>query len=455
MTKPSRRSINPIGRWVLISGCDSGFGFHSSLNLIEHGFGVISACLTQDGRDKLVKASGNNPNLHAFQCDVTNTQQVNELVESVQEITDNELWAVINNAGIVVTGNIDYLELQDFRDVMEVNYFAAVNLIIKCIPMLKTSRGRIINISSSCGFLAMPSNAPYNSSKFGFRGLSDTIRRDLRSWGINVSIIEPGTMKTPFIESYYSLMLEKLKKAPEDIQEQYGINSMEQHCLKASKRMKKIAENPKKVIGDIYHAVSSKRPKYQYRPGFWAKFILPSLNKLPYRSSDKALAQTGSVLPQSIKNRGKVKIEIYQSYDASVEELWTKWLDYAWIQNAGLKMRIKIEDKGDKYGKGCTRFVPFYKNWGIREGITSVDYPKKLYYKVMNPGWTTFPVNVHKGTVRFISNNNKNNDDKNHSYIKWAVEFTPKPIFRLFIKGFLQSMIKKYLKRLKIYLEQQ
>lgn len=443
----TKKIVNPIGRWVLITGCDSGFGFLSTISLLDQGFGVISACLTEQGRDNLKEASGNNSRLHSIQCDVTNSKQVEDLIDTTKKITDNELWALVNNAGVACPCRIDFLNLDDFRRVFEVNFFAAVNLTQHCIPMLKNSRGRIVNISSTCGFFAMAGNSPYNASKFAIEGFSDTIRRDLHVWGINISIIQPGNMCTAISKNYYRTMEQIFENSPESIQKQYGIENLKKYCEEREKILHKISQDPQLVITDILHAIKSKRPKIRYRPGTWAKYIFPFMNSLRNRRSDMILRLIDEIPPSLLlKNRGQFTLELYEKFPGTPEEVWDAWLEYLWIQGADIIVP-RIESKGDIHGAGCNRLMPFYKNWGIREGITDADYPRKLFYKVLNPSAFTFPVRAHNGMVRFIP------DENGNTIIKWVINFTPMFMSRLFVVAFTKVMIKKILTNLKVHLE--
>ena len=439
--------VNPNCRWVLITGCDSGFGFLSSLYLVKKGFGVISACLTQEGVDHLTRLREEYPQLHAFLCDVTNLDQIHNLIEHVKLVADNNLWGLINNAGIVIPGCVDFLQLADYRKVMEVNFFAAVKLTQECLPLLKRSRGRIVNLSSTCGFVAMPANSPYNSSKFALEGFSDTLRRELKIWGIKVSIIEPAVMRTSISSEYYSLMKKKFLESPISIQEEYGKDTFEAFCETNEKFISRITEKPDVVVKDIFHAISSKRPKHRYRSGFFSKALFVPLHLSPSSYTDWVLNITQKPpLPQAIRSRGKYLLEVYETYPDPPNVVWSCWLDYLWKNGAELLTQPRIEKKGDENGKDCVRFIPFFKNHGIREGIISTDYPHKLNYTVMNPSWTTFPVNYHYGTVRFIP------CKPNNTTIQWLVEYTPKILCRVFVPSFLRIIIKKYLKKLKSYM---
>ena len=137
-------------RIILITGCDSGFGALSSANLSACGYRVVSACLTEEGAERL----RNNVALTVI-CDVTKDEDVARLAFEVAKLSADEnlcLWAVINNAGVAPIGYMDWITMASIRKAMDVNYFGADSVIRAMLPQLKKTKGsRIINISSVAG----------------------------------------------------------------------------------------------------------------------------------------------------------------------------------------------------------------------------------------------------------------------------------------------------------------
>ena len=106
-----KSDVIPYARWVVITGCDSGFGFQTCLALAARGFGIIAACLTPQGQSQLRETVGNNPRVEAIVCDVTHPEMVCQFVERIRNICPDQLWGLVNNAGITIPGYIDYLTL--------------------------------------------------------------------------------------------------------------------------------------------------------------------------------------------------------------------------------------------------------------------------------------------------------------------------------------------------------
>jgi hypothetical protein len=155
LSSSGRQSIKPSERSskvVVITGCDTGFGLLAAQELHKQGYLVVAACLTADGCARLAGKV-----TKAVQCDVTSQDSLDNLAREVQNLLtstgkSNKLWAVINNAGIGLGGNIDWLTMAATRQVLEVNFFGAVATTKSFLPLLKRCKdSRIVNISSLAG----------------------------------------------------------------------------------------------------------------------------------------------------------------------------------------------------------------------------------------------------------------------------------------------------------------
>jgi NAD(P)-dependent dehydrogenase (short-subunit alcohol dehydrogenase family) len=250
--------VIPYRCWILITGCDSGFGYLAARQLLERGFGVIALCLTEQGCHDVSKNVQPYVQLHPIQCDISQPEDLKRLQAELLKYGDGKLWAVINNAGIAIPGNIDFLNMDDFRKVMEVNFFAPVAITQYCIPLLKQSRGRIINISSTCGLVTLAANAPYNCSKFSLRAFTDTLRREVSIWGIGVSLILPGVMKTPIQHKYIETLDKKFKQAQQDIRSAYGEAYWQDVVNHTARGINLMAGNPQQVVDAMHYIL----PKY-------------------------------------------------------------------------------------------------------------------------------------------------------------------------------------------------
>ncbi|CAH1253428.1 DHRS9 [Branchiostoma lanceolatum] len=190
------RIPNTSDKFVLITGCDSGFGREDAIRLDGLGFRVFAACLTEKGEEEIRKSCSER--VVTLRMNVADQESVKQGLQTVKgHVGDKGLWGLVNNAGISgrVAGNMDWLTLQDYHQVFAVNFFGLVDVTHTFLPLLKKAGGRIVNMSS-CTARMEPGTGPYAASKFAVEGFSDGFRRCLKTAGVSVHIIEPGYFKT-------------------------------------------------------------------------------------------------------------------------------------------------------------------------------------------------------------------------------------------------------------------
>lgn len=181
---------------VIITGCDSGFGYLTAVELSKQGYHVIATCMTVEGASKIKDTVA-----AVVYCDVTKEECIIELSSVVNHYMEEhkekklKLWSLINNAGICATGYIDWTPMEVYRNVMEVNYFAPIRLTKEFLPLLKRANGaRIVNLSSLAGFLSGHFMGPYSASKHALEGVGKAMREELSPWNIHVCHMNPGFM---------------------------------------------------------------------------------------------------------------------------------------------------------------------------------------------------------------------------------------------------------------------
>ena len=179
-----------------MTGASTGIGLDAARKLAGDGFRVFGTVRRPEDGKRLEQA-GVTPLL----VDVTDQESIAAASARVAEkLNSAPLVGLVNNAGIALPGPVELLELSAFRSVFEVNLFGVVAVTKAFLPLLKESRGRIINISSMWVVHLAPFNAPYASSKCALEALSDCLRRELYPYGIDVIVIRPGNVKTPIWE---------------------------------------------------------------------------------------------------------------------------------------------------------------------------------------------------------------------------------------------------------------
>ena len=183
-------SNNP--KSILITGANSGIGQATAEYLVSQGFHVYAGARNTTALEDLCK----NSNITPVKLDVTNTEDIIE-VKKIVEQNVTGLFGLVNNAGIIKAGPLMDVIVEDLRDQFEVNLFGVHQITQALFPLLLQAKGRIVMMSSDSGFFATPFVGPYCSSKFALEGYSDSLRREIISYGVKVILIEPGRITTP------------------------------------------------------------------------------------------------------------------------------------------------------------------------------------------------------------------------------------------------------------------
>ena len=206
---------------IVITGVSTGIGFAACQVLIQHGFRVFGSVRTQADANRLRDHLGAGFTPLIF--DVTDPGSVNEAAATVKtNIGNRRLAGLVNNAGIAVLGPLAYLPLERFRMQIEVNLLGVHTVTQAFLPLLGTDSsrvgapGRVVNISSISGRLAMPFVGAYAASKFGLEGYSDSLRRELMLFGIKVILIEPGSVATPIWDKNEAAVVQEFPNTPYD-----------------------------------------------------------------------------------------------------------------------------------------------------------------------------------------------------------------------------------------------
>ncbi len=217
--------------------------------------------------------------------DVTDQEQIEAAAARVAEDTDGAgLDGLVNNAGIAVPGPLETLPIEDFRRQLDVNLIAQVAVTKAMLPSIRAARGRIVFNTSIGGRMALPMFGAYHASKFGLEAVGDSLRQELRPWGISVSIIEPGSIQTPIWERGVDEGEAIIERASEEEKALYPryIAALPKVARETALR----GIPPEKVAATIEHALTSARPRTRYLVGADARgqaFISPR----PPRPADR------------------------------------------------------------------------------------------------------------------------------------------------------------------------
>lgn len=274
-------------RHLLLTGASSGIGAACAVHLARAGWRVFAATRReQDGR-LLREQAGEN--LEPVVLDVTSDDQIQALVRHLTDTVGAAgLHGLINNAGIVMSGPVEAVSIDDWRHQFEVNLFGVLNLTRACLPLLRRAQGRVVNMSSISGRLVTPFLGPYCASKFALEAVSDALRIELRPQGIRVALIEPGAVATPIWDKSLAAAREREAEYPPELRQQYERPLEQLHRL--AKEAHRSAMPVEKVVKAMVHALDARRPRTRYLLGRDARLGALLFRLLPDRWADALIA---------------------------------------------------------------------------------------------------------------------------------------------------------------------
>ena len=277
---------NLCKRLVIITGCDTGFGHQTAIKLYKMGFSVLATCLTENGKRDLLKETDTlcrdeHNSFHCIIVDITNDDDIVGLKgylmeECLSKPLSLKLWSIINNAGIMKTAEFDLLTVDDFKNVMEVNFIGSIRIIKSLIHLLRnTPKSRLINIVSAGIYNPMYAYSSYLCSKSALETLSIILRAELQSFNCYVSSILPGANNTNILNTkinmeFYQNRVNSLEK---ELLNDYGSTYFEKSAKKCILGTKLVTPNTlDKVVNNIIDAVIRERPYKRYVVGYDANF---------------------------------------------------------------------------------------------------------------------------------------------------------------------------------------
>lgn len=272
-------------RVVVITGGSTGIGEACALHLDSLGFTVFAGVRRQVDGDAL-KSKGSS-RLQPVTLDVTDTETIHAAADLVKQQFPAGLAGLVNNAGIVVAAPLEFVPLDDLRKQFEVNVVGQIATTQAFLPLLREARGRVINIGSIGGRVSGPFVGPYSASKFAMEALTDSLRIELIPWGIEVSIVEPGNIRTPIWDKSRESADERRADAPEEMESLYReeIKAMYEYSKKQA-----ISGIPALEVAKVVaEAITARKPKTRYVVGSDAKLQAYIAQRLPDRLRDSLI----------------------------------------------------------------------------------------------------------------------------------------------------------------------
>jgi len=272
---------------VLVTGASTGIGRATAIALAERGFRVFAGVRRESDGEALRAAERR---LEPIRLDVADAASRASAAASLEAaLGDAGLFGLVNNAGIAVGSPIEFLGLDRLREQLEVNVVGLVGVSQLCMPMLRRARGRIVHIGSSSGYLAAPLMGAYSASKYAVEAIADSQRRELRGSGVEVALVEPGSIATPIWDKGVAQGDELVRQMPARAIELYGpaIESLRQYARDGNAR----SIPAERVADAVVHALTAARPRTRYRVGTDAKLQWWLTRILPDRVVDAIVAR--------------------------------------------------------------------------------------------------------------------------------------------------------------------
>lgn len=273
---------------VLITGTSTGIGAATAVHLADLGFRVLAGVRKPvDGETLSARTSGE---LRPVVIDITQQASVAAAATSVEAIVgDAGLYGLVNNAGAVLPGPLEFQQLDEFRAQLEINLVGHLAVIQAFLPLIRRAHGRIVNVGSIGGRLVLPIHGAYSASKFGMEALSDALRLELRQWHIHVSLVDPGATKTAIFDKTLAHLDAVVASLDERGERRYDaqIAALRRTVVSTAAG----AGPPDDLARAIAQALTAKTPKARYLAGKGAREAVALARTPSDRIKDAAIAR--------------------------------------------------------------------------------------------------------------------------------------------------------------------
>jgi NAD(P)-dependent dehydrogenase (short-subunit alcohol dehydrogenase family) len=273
---------------VVVTGASTGIGRATALLLDKKGYAVFAGVRKQEDAKSLAEEGSDR--LTPITIDVTKERSIADAKQSVEQAVGEEgLVGLVNNAGVGDGGPVETMDLDVLRNVLEVNLVGQVAVTQAFLPLIRKTPGTIVFIASIGGRIASPFMSPYNTSKFAIEALGESLRQELAPWGIDVAVIEPGSIDTPIWRKGAETIDEQMEQLSPDAKRLYGkqLDRMEEVLTETASR----GIPPEKVAKTIHDAIQSDNPKHRYLVGRDAKIAARLKGTLPDRTFMKLIGR--------------------------------------------------------------------------------------------------------------------------------------------------------------------
>jgi NAD(P)-dependent dehydrogenase (short-subunit alcohol dehydrogenase family) len=270
--------------FVVVTGTSTGIGAATVSRLANMGFHVFAGVRREE--DAEAARSAAKGAVTPLMIDITDPAMIDAAAKTVEQaVAQRGLAGLVNNAGIVKPGPLEFQPLDDFRRQLEVNLIGPLSVIQAFLPLIRRGRGRIVNVGSIGGLLALPIQGAYSASKFGLEALSDALRLELRQWKIPVSHVDPGVTETPI----FGKTLRELDRALDALHERGHAEYDAQFAAirKVVEKSPQSAAPPEDLAKAIADALTAEKPKTRYHAGHGSKGAFVAARTLTDHAKDR------------------------------------------------------------------------------------------------------------------------------------------------------------------------
>jgi NAD(P)-dependent dehydrogenase (short-subunit alcohol dehydrogenase family) len=268
--------MNDEKKVALVTGSSTGIGFDTSLALARNGFYTYATMRNLQDSNKILDISKKEQlPLEVLHLDVNDDKSILESINKINE-KNKRIDVLVNNAGYALAGPLEGTSIDEIRAQFETNFFGAIKVMQSVIPIMRNQRsGRIVNITSMGGRVAVPLDPIYHGTKFALEGVSECIRYELGSFGIRIILVEPGAVGSNF---WKNLKMTSVSQNPNLPYRQIIDN--------VSEIFSKMTENvihPSEVAKVVVDAVTSDDPEFRYVVGKDANMMIDAKKNMSER----------------------------------------------------------------------------------------------------------------------------------------------------------------------------
>ncbi len=285
---PENENLSARGT-VVVTGAASGIGRAVAIDLAERSFDVIAGVRRPEDAEELRAAAPGR--IETVALDVTIPEQVAGALAAVEARRGVKLVGIVNNAGIAVAGPLEFLALDDLRSQLEVNVVGQLAVAQAFLPRLRADGGRLVFVGSVSGLVSSRLVGAYSASKFALEAIVDALRRELKPWGLRVSLVEPGRIATPIWRKSLEDALDRLRRMPPEAKEFYS--DLIEDLVRSAEEASTGGSDPRLVADAVRRALTDRRPRTRYFVGADAHTINVLRRVLSDPLFDRLIAATG------------------------------------------------------------------------------------------------------------------------------------------------------------------